>query len=257
MSKYDINPELNDKLVLSLENQGQFLEDISFVYAMQAFPILVPTKIFYFEIDGHKTLPMFTTEADLAVFEKALTNVETEWELRPIRDVLTALMATDIESVAFNPKLSSDPSNGNTAYFDKKALLEFLGYYTEILNVILDPKNVSADRMERTYLVPMFLRQNAEGDIKRAFASLTSADGRDFIPVFDNLNSFATWYNEAYFRDPFRENGGQVFAIGLDELRHPKDGNSIFANSLGVTINPLDSSIDEYEKTLMTWEEID
>ena len=256
MSKYNLSPELNDKLKNSLANQGQFLEDISFVYALQAFPVLVPSKIFFFDVEGHKTLPMFTTEEDLAVFEKSLTEVETEWELRPIREILTALMQTEIASVAFNPKLATDESHDNTVYFDKESLLKFISYYTGILNEMLDPENVKKERLTRKYLVPTFVWTDEEDNIHRGFANLTTQDGQEFIPIFDNLNSFAAWYNEAYFVDSFKENRGQVLMMDLKTLRHPDEGENVFGKTDGVTINPIGATNDDYQKTLMFWNEI-
>lgn len=258
MSQYEISPELDEKLRLSLENQGQFLEDISFVYALQAFPILVPSQIFYFELKDTKVLPVFTSEADLEVFKKSLTGDETGWELRSIRDVLPALLATDIETVAFNPKLSTDKSNGNTVYFDKKDLFEFIGHYTEILNVMLDPENTEKDRLDRTYLIPSFIWKDQDNEdlLKRAFTSLVAKNEQEYIPIFDNMNSFATWYNNPYFANDFKANNGQVLALTLADLRHPKDGENVFAKAVGVTINPLDATNEDYEKSLMTWSEI-
>ncbi|MFZ2575906.1 MAG: hypothetical protein WAX22_00315 [Lactococcus hircilactis] len=257
MSSYDISPELDDKLKNSLKNQGQFLEDISLVYAMQTFPILVPSQIFYFENNGAKTLPVFTTPEDLEIFQKDLANIKTKWELRPIREILVALMQMEIEAVAFNPKLEKDEDHGNTAYFDKKDLLGFIGYYTEILNVMLDSKNMSIDKKERTYLVPLFIWKDEKEEVNRGFANLVAKDGREFVPVFDNLNSLALWYNEPYFSEAFKENQGQILPITLKELRHPENGVNHFGNTHGITIDPLDTSGDDYEKTVMMWDEIE
>lgn len=257
MSKYNINPDLDEKLRISLAHQGEFLEDISLVYALQSFPLIASKQMFFVDIDGHKTVPVFTTEEDLKIFQQSLENVETEWEPHMLLEILTAIAPTELEAIAFNPKLAKDKNNGNTAYFDKNSLGNFLGVYTSVLNIMLDPENVKSDKMVRTYLVPAFLWKDDEDKIHRGFANLTAKNGDAFVPVFDNLNSFAKWYNTEYFVRPFKENNGQILPLTLKELRHPEEGENIFATTLGVTVNPLDVTTEDYEQTIISWKEID
>ena len=263
MTKLNISPELDDKLRLSISHQGQFLEDISFVYALQSFDLIVPSKIFYFEIEDHKALPIFTTERDLQEFKDSLNGDSqelTDWELRSIRDILPALLETDIDMVGFNPKFNGHKEDGSTIYFDKTNFMEFIGHYTEILNVMLDEENLDKDRLSRSFLVPVFLWRNdgdESGDVNRGFAAMVTQDDEEYVPVFDSLNSFAVWYNAEYFASAFKENSGQVLMTTLPDLMAEKDAKNVFGKTLGVTINPLDEENQaDYKQTLLKWTDI-
>ena len=65
MSNYNLNPELDERLRVSLANPGSFMEDLSLVYAFHQFPVLAPKSVFFVPIEDHKALPVFTTEEEL------------------------------------------------------------------------------------------------------------------------------------------------------------------------------------------------
>ena len=104
MSNYNFNPELDERLRVSLANPGSFMEDLSLVYAFHQFPVLAPKSVFFVPIEDHKALPVFTTEEELEVFLSELTDFETEWELHSLIEILDQLMETDIDILAINPK---------------------------------------------------------------------------------------------------------------------------------------------------------
>ncbi|MFC4652118.1 hypothetical protein ACFO26_04280 [Lactococcus nasutitermitis] len=256
MNKYNLNSDVDEKLRASLENPAEFLTDLSFTYALQGLSILVPAELFYVEIEGKKAVPVFTTEQDLDIFMANLNDVNTDWTTQKLNVLLDTLMPTELEVIAFNPKLSMDENRGNTAYFEKNSLLTFLNHYTEILNAMLNPENQKTERLSRTYLVPTFLWKDDNDAIHRGFESLTAGDEQDYIPIFDNLDSFSTWYNSEFFGEPFQENNGQVLVMTFSELLEPKEAENIFGKTVGVTINPLDVDIEDYQKTIITWEEL-
>ena len=68
MSNYNLNPELDERLRVSLANPGSFMEDLSLVYAFHQFPVLAPKSVFFVPIEDHKALPVFTTEEELEAF---------------------------------------------------------------------------------------------------------------------------------------------------------------------------------------------
>ena len=142
MSNYNFNPELDERLRVSLANPGSFMEDLSLVYAFHQFPVLAPKSVFFVPIEDHKALPVFTTEEELEVFLSELTDFETEWELHSLIEILDQLMETDIDILAINPKLPQDEAKGNTVYFGTPELMQFLVHYTEILNKVFSPENL-------------------------------------------------------------------------------------------------------------------
>ncbi|MEY8514665.1 hypothetical protein AALA94_07200 [Lactococcus taiwanensis] len=253
MAKYTINPELDERLRLSLENPGSFMEDLSLVYAFHQFPVLVPKEVFFVPLEDHKAIPVFTTEKELEVFLSELEDFETEWELHSLVDLLDQLMPTDIDVVAINPKLPQDEDRGNTVYFGKSEFMQFLVHYTDILNKAFSPENLQAPQADKYYFVPAFVTVNN----KRHFPNLMSETNQEYLPLFDNLDSLSKWYGEAYFSKEFKENNGQVLFMKLPELLHPTDdADNDFGRTVGITVNPLDYSQEDVKNSMITWEEL-
>ena len=253
MSNYNLNPELDERLRVSLANPGSFMEDLSLVYAFHQFPVLAPKSVFFVPIEDHKALPVFTTEEDLEVFLSELTDFETEWELHSLIEILDQLMETDIDILAINPKLPQDEDKGNTVYFGTPELMQFLIHYTEILNKVFSPENTSAKKKEKYYFVPAFVTTTNQ----RTFPNLINQENEEYLPVFDNLDSLAKWHNEDYFSQAFKENNGQVLLLKLDELlKSDAETMNDLGKSLGITVNPLDFSQEEVQNSMVTWEEL-
>lgn len=253
MSNYNLNPELDERLRVSLANSGSFMEDLSLVYAFHQFPVLAPKSVFFVPIEDHKALPVFTTEEELEVFLSELTDFETEWELHSLIEILDQLMETDIDILAINPKLPQDEDKGNTVYFGTPELMQFLVHYTEILNKVFSPENLEAEQREKYYFVPAFVTTSGQ----RTFPNLINQDNEEYLPLFDNLDSLAKWHNEAYFSQAFKENNGQVLLLKIDELLNGEDeAINDLGKSLGITVNPLDYSQEEVQNSMVTWEEL-
>lgn len=253
MSQYNINPELDERLRLSLENPGSFMEDLSLVYAFHQFPVLAPKSIFFVPMDEHKALPVFTTEKELDVFTSELENIEPEWELHSLIDILDQLLETDIDIIAINPKLPQDEDAGNTVYFGTPELMKFLIHYTEILNKVFSPENLAAQQADKYYFVPTFITT----DGKRTFPNLMTKENAEYVPLFDNLDSLAKWHDEDYFSKAFKENNGQVLLLKLSELLHPtEEFTNDFGQTVGITVNPLDYSQEEVQNSMISWAEL-
>ncbi|MFG7388398.1 hypothetical protein ACGO3R_09595 [Lactococcus lactis] len=65
MSNYNLNPELDERLRVSLANPGSFMEDLSLVYAFHQFPLLAPKSVFFVPIEDHKALPVLQQKKNL------------------------------------------------------------------------------------------------------------------------------------------------------------------------------------------------
>lgn len=251
MTTYNLNPELDERLRISLANQGAFMEDLSLAYAFHQFPILAPKKVFYVPMEERKAMPVFTTESDLEIFLSELTDFETDWELHTMIEVLDLLKETDIDIVAMNPKLPQDEDKGNTAYFGTPELMKFLTHYTEILNQLFSPENQAAQMMDKYYLIPAFVGE----DEQHIFPNLVGPDKKEYLPVFDNLDSLSKWYNEPYFSQIFKENGGQMLFLKLNDLVHPKAATHQFEKAVGITVNPFDD-LENVQSSILTWDKL-
>src|SRR3712207_7150169 len=71
--------------------------------------------------------------------------------------------------------------------------------------------NSAADTLDRIYLVPAFVYPKEEEHYyDRLFPTMSTPEGKRYVPAFSNLQSFAKWYNQEEFGGLFRKSGGVI-----------------------------------------------
>jgi hypothetical protein len=258
--KFDLSPDLDQRLRDSINNQEDFLDSVGFVLALLNFKVIAPNPLFSVTLEGHEVLPIFTTEADWKTFTARLTDLpdDIEWQTNPFTTVFNAVMQTPIDSIGFNVKTSEDEQTGNLYYFDKEKMNEFINDHSQLVNDLMSDKNQAADQLEKYYLVPVYIGSRSYGDLFRLFPTLASPTygDKELLPIFDNIASFAKWYRYPDFIEPFKEKHGQIRGMYLSELLHPSLGENQFGSSVGVVIDPMDVTADNQDKHILTWDDL-
>lgn len=259
-TKFDLSPDLDERLRDSINHQDDFLNNVGFVLALLNFKVIAPNPLFSVTVGEHEVLPVFTTESDWEVFNSDLADLpdNIEWQANPFTGVFNAVMQTPIDSIGFNLKTAQDEQTGNLYYFDKEKLREFIDVHSRLVNDLMSDENQAAGRLEKVYLVPVYIASPSYGELIRLFPTLASSnyDNKEVIPIFDNLESFVRWYRYPDFGGAFKENNGQVRGMRLKELLHPSLGQNQFGNSVGVVINPMEVETVNQEKSILTWESL-
>ncbi|EPT91017.1 SseB family protein, partial [Streptococcus agalactiae] len=124
--------------------------------------------------------------------------------------------------------------------------------YTTILNQLLNEDNIVADIMDKTYLVPAFVHPREEGSFDRFFPTMSTPEGKSYVPVFSNLLSFEKWYNHNDFGGAFRKAQGVILAWTIDDIYKPRNGENEIDDTFGVAINPFDE-----QQVLVDWSDVE
>jgi hypothetical protein len=256
MSELTLNPDVDVRLRAFIERPGNFLDDIALVHSLFANDIIAAPEPFYVRIQDQKIIPVFSTEADLDAFKSGLADSEDElkWVTRPFMDIVHDMQVESLDGIAFNLKMTSDGDTGNSTLFTPDDLGIFLNYYSDILNKVV---TYNQDHKEDPYyLIPGYEieKPDAPGEVVRYFELLQNNAGESYIPAFDNLESFAAWYNYLPFSEKFKENLGRIFAWRMEQLVKPAHGHHEFGNALGVTINPMD--FETADASIKSWAEL-
>ncbi|MDR2975951.1 MAG: hypothetical protein LBV19_01380 [Streptococcaceae bacterium] len=256
--KFELSPELDQRLRDSVSNQDDFLDSVGFVLALLNFNVIAPNPLFSVGVGGHDVLPIFTAESDWDTFMANASELpeNVNWLAVPFTVVFNAVLQTPIDSIGFNIKTSQNQETGNLYYFDKDKMREFIDIHAKLVNDLMSDENQSADRLDKIYLVPVYIGSPSYGEIFRLFPTLASHNYNDkeVIPIFDNVQSFARWYRYPDFGEAFKKNKGQIRGMRLKELIHPSLGENQFGNAVGVVINPMEIGADNQEDFILTWD---
>ena len=242
-----LTQELDKRLRAFINAPDNFLDSIGLVNAFHNYPILASEALYALEISGQKVVPVFTDPNDLEVFKQTQASAKDQnWVLRSSLEVLEEVIVAGLSGMVYNLKKTGD--TGNSTVFKSADMIQFINYYTTILNKIMGEKNKTADVFDRYYLVPAFVTPTGETTSNRRFPTITNPDGQTYIPVFTDLQHFAQWYNQDAFGGQFRQLKGAVLTWDLATIKSPLSGENHIKGTQGVVINPFDEKM-----TVLDW----
>lgn len=243
--------ELDIRLRAFINAPDNFLDSIALVSALHSTPILASEQPYALEIDEQKVTPVFSNKVDLETFKaEQISSQNHNWVERSALDVLREVIEKGLTGLVFNLKKTGD--FGNSTIFKSSELLQFLNAYTTILNKLMGEENLTADVLDKYYLVPAFVHPRDDKSFDRMFPTMSTPEGKCYVPAFSNLQSFAKWYNHSDFGLPFRKAQGVVLAWRLGDIYQPGHGENDIDETVGVVINPFDD-----QQILVDWSEID
>ncbi|TWT09779.1 SseB family protein [Streptococcus sp. sy004] len=247
----NFNTEFDDRLRAFIKEPDNFLEGIALVHALNHYPVIASEKPYALKVDGEKVIPVFTDRFDLETFKKEQKSArEQNWIERSSLDVLEESIVKGLSGLVYNLKKTGDFSNSTV--FKNNDMVQFINNFTTVLNAIMNEKNIAADTLERSYIVPAFILPNDDGSFDRMFPTLSDQNKNSYVPVFSNLQSFAKWYNHQDFGQPFREAQGVILAWTIDDIYQPNHGQNDIDDTMGIVVNPLDT-----EQILINWSELE
>lgn len=243
--------ELEWRLRAFINAPENFLDSIGFVNAIHIVPVLASQEPYALEIDGQVVTPVFTNKSDLEIFKQEQESAQKqEWVERPCLEVLEEVIIKGISGIIFNIKKEGD--FGNSTIFKSSEFIEFLNYFTNILNQVMGEKNLDAEALDKYYFVPVFIHPRSEGGFDRIYPTMSTPEQKSYVPVFSGPKSLARWYNHEDFGGPFREAVGSVIAWTPSEIFQTDDGVNNIDDTVGIVVNPFDE-----EQILIDWSEID
>ncbi|MFV0556190.1 MAG: SseB family protein [Lactovum sp.] len=259
MTEFNLNPNLDTQFRECIKNQGDFLYDLNLTILLLTSEIIAPNPLFSIDMQGHKVLPVFTTEEDWKIFMNSLSNPPENitWNAVSLNIFWQAFLPTEMDTIAFNLKVTEQTASDNLFYFNKERLNEFLDNNSKMINAVVNEENAKAPKLEKNYYIPLILGvyPNTE-DIYRAFTVLQAQDGKEYVPIFDTLDSFALWYNNPMLTTSFKENRGQVHALKISQLLDPQYGKNEFGNAAGFVINPMEVDMNNPSDSIILWTDI-
>ena len=113
-------------------------------------------------------------------------------------------------------------------------------------------ENLAADVLDKYYLVPAFVHPRDDKSFNRMFPTMSTPEGKSYVPAFSNLQSFANGITTTIFGLPFRKAQGSVLTWRLADIYQPGHGENDIDETVGVAINPFDD-----QQILVDWSEID
>lgn len=242
--------ELDNRLRQFIADPADFLAIVAFVGSLHQAPVWAAESPYAIEIDGQKVTPVFTDKEDLAHFVDNQTSAgQQTWVERMTLEVLEEVIGNQLLGLVFNVKKVGDKSN--TTLFQSAELIQFINYYTQLLNDVMGDANIAAPIKEKSYLVPAFLHPNEDGTTDRFFPTMSTPDGESYAPVFSSLPNLAKWYRHDAFGKKFKEAGGVILAWKLSDFVSPENGENEISDSLGVVIDAF-----EEQQVLIKWEAI-
>ena len=243
--------ELDIRLRAFINAPDNFLDSVALVNALHNNSVLASDQPYTLEIDGQKVTPVFSDKDDLETFKtEQASALQQNWVERSTLDVLREVVEKGLTGLVFNLKKSGD--FGNSTIFKSSELIQFLNVYTTILNKLMGEENLAADVLDKYYLVPAFVHPRDDKSFNRMFPTMSTPEGKSYVPAFSNLQSFAKWYNHNDFGLPFRKAQGSVLTWRLADIYQPGHGENDIDETVGVAINPFDD-----QQILVDWSEID
>lgn len=243
--------ELDIRLRAFINAPDNFLDSVALVNALHNNSVLASDQPYTLEIDGQKVTPVFSDKDDLETFKtEQASALQQNWVERSTLDVLREVVEKGLTGLVFNLKKIGD--FGNSTIFKSSELIQFLNVYTTILNKLMGEENLAADVLDKYYLVPAFVHPRDDKSFNRMFPTMSTPEGKSYVPAFSNLQSFAKWYNHNDFGLPFRKAQGSVLTWRLADIYQPGHGENDIDETVGVAINPFDD-----QQILVDWSEID
>lgn len=243
--------ELDIRLRAFINAPDNFLDSVALVNALHNNSVLASDQPYTLEIDGQKVTPVFSDKDDLETFKtEQASALQQNWVERSTLDVLREVVEKGLTGLVFNLKKTGD--FGNSTIFKSSELIQFLDVYTTILNKLMGEENLAADVLDKYYLVPAFVHPRDDKSFNRMFPTMSTPEGKSYVPAFSNLQSFAKWYNHNDFGLPFRKAQGSVLTWRLADIYQPGHGENDIDETVGVAINPFDD-----QQILVDWSEID
>lgn len=243
--------ELDIRLRAFINAPDNFLDSVALVNALHNNSVLASDQPYTLEIDGQKVTPVFSDKDDLETFKtEQASALQQNWVERSTLDVLREVVEKGLTGLVFNLKKTGD--FGNSTIFKSSELIQFLNVYTTILNKLMGEENLAADVLDKYYLVPAFVHPRDDKSFNRMFPTMSTPEGKSYVPAFSNLQSFAKWYNHNDFGLPFRKAQGSVLTWRLADIYQPGHGENDIDETVGVAINPFDD-----QQILVDWSEID
>lgn len=243
--------ELDIRLRAFINAPDNFLDSVALVNALHNNSVLASDQPYTLEIDGQKVTPVFSDKDDLETFKtEQASALQRNWVERSTLDVLREVVEKGLTGLVFNLKKTGD--FGNSTIFKSSELIQFLNVYTTILNKLMGEENLAADVLDKYYLVPAFVHPRDDKSFNRMFPTMSTPEGKSYVPAFSNLQSFAKWYNHNDFGLPFRKAQGSVLTWRLADIYQPGHGENDIDETVGVAINPFDD-----QQILVDWSEID
>lgn len=243
--------ELEWRLRAFINAPENFLDSIGFVNAIHSFPVFASQTPYAIEVEGQVVTPVFTNKSDLEIFKQEQESAKNqEWTERTCLEVLEEVIVKGISGIIFNIKKDGD--FGNSTIFKSSEFIEFLNYFTNILNQVMGEKNLDADTLDKYYFVPVFIHPKQEGGYDRLYPTMSTPDHKSYVPVFSSPKSLARWYNHEEFGGPFREAVGSILAWTPNEIYQTDDGDNNIDDTVGIVVNPFDQ-----DQILINWSDIE
>ena len=237
--------ELDIRLRAFINAPDNFLDSIGLVNALHHSTVWASKEPYAIQVDGQEVVPVFTDITDLNHFKEEQESArDMFWESRRSLDVLDEAISHGLAGLVYNLKKEGD--------FGNSTILQFMNNYTTILNQLLNEDNIVADIMDKTYLVPAFVHPREEGSFDRFFPTMSTPEGKSYVPVFSNLLSFEKWYNHNDFGGAFRKAQGVILAWTIDDIYKPRNGENEIDDTFGVAINPFDE-----QQVLVDWSDVE
>lgn len=244
--------ELDIRLRAFINAPDNFLDSVALVNAFHQYPVWAAKKPYAIEIEGVRVFPVFTDKDDMATFKEEQKSAQAQyWVERSALTVLEEAVHAGAAGLGFNLKKKGD--FGNSTVFKAADMIQFMNNYTTILNTLMSDDNSAADTLDRIYLVPAFVYPKEEEHYyDRLFPTMSTPEGKRYVPAFSNLQSFAKWYNQEEFGGLFRKSGGVILTWKIADIYQPRNGNNDIDETFGVAIEPFDD-----QQILVDWSDID
>lgn len=243
--------ELDRRLRAFINAPDNFLDSVALVNALHNFPVWAAKEPYAIEIEGLQVTPVFTDKDDMALFKDKQKSAQSHyWLERSAIAVLEEVIKAGVSGLVFNLKKKGD--FGNSTIFKSSDMIQFINNYTAILNTLMGEENLAADAMDKVYLVPAFVQVLGEDKYDRFFPTMSTLEGKSYIPAFSNLDSFAKWYNQEDFGGAFRKAQGVIMTWKIEDIYQPRNGENEIEETVGVAVNPFDE-----QQILMDWTDIE
>lgn len=243
--------ELDTRLRAFINSPDNFLDSVALVNAFHHFPVWASKEFYTITIEGQELVPVFTDKDDMALFKADQTDAQSQyWLERSAIAVLEEVIKKGASGLVFNLKKKGD--FGNSTVFKSSDMIQFLNTFTTILNQVMSDENQEADTFEKIYFVPAFVQVKSENYYDRFFPTMSTPEGKSYIPAFSNLQSFVKWYNQDDFGGAFRKAQGVILTWKLEDIYQPRNGENERDETVGVAVNPFDE-----EQILIDWTDIE
>ncbi|WP_159560632.1 SseB family protein [Streptococcus halichoeri] len=239
--------ELDLRLRAFVHAPDNFLDGVGLVDALHQCPVLAAKEPYAIDVEGQRVVPVFTDDTDLAFFKEEQKSAQDHyWMERSVVALVEEAISVGATGLVFNLKKKGD--FGNSTIFQNNELIAFINTYTTLLNQVMSDANQAAQAMDKVYFVPVFVLPRDDQHFDRLFPTMSTPEGKSYVPAFTNLTSLAKWYNQDDFGGAFRRGQGVILAWTIQDIYQPRNGDNEVDDTYGVVINPFDE-----QQTLIDW----